>query len=103
LRIYESPNEDKARLKVEMFNEGEMDIMREVKLGPVFYGETLISGDVPNLTYMLSGDNLESHQEHWKGFIGHPEWDRIKKIKRYAGTVSKVTNVMLAPTKYSDI
>ncbi len=103
LRIYESHNEDKARLKVEMFNEGEIDVMREVKLGPVFFGETLISSDAPNLTYMLSGDNLESHQEHWKAFIDHPEWNRMKKLKRYADTVSKITKIMLAPTKYSDL
>ena len=62
LRIHESHNKDKARRKVAMFNDGEINIMREVKLAPVFYGETLISNDVPNLTYMLSGADLETHQ-----------------------------------------
>ena len=32
LRIYESHNEHLAKLKVEMFNKGEIDIMRDVKL-----------------------------------------------------------------------
>ncbi len=36
LRTYESHNENLARLKVDMFNQGEIDIMRDVKLGPVF-------------------------------------------------------------------
>ena len=103
LRIYESHNEDKARLKVEMFNEGEIDIMRAVQMAPVFYGETLISNDVPNLTYMLSASDMESHKKHWSAFINHPNWDRMKKMERYKDTVSKITKVMLQPTDYSQI
>lgn len=103
LRIYESHNDDAARRKVEMFNEGEIDIMRKVNLGPVMYGETLISNDVPNLTYMLAAENLEAHKEHWQAFIKHPEWDKMKKIEKYKGTVSKITSVMLTPTDYSQL
>ena len=103
LRIYESHNEDKAARKVAMFNEGEIDIMRDVKLGPVFFGETLVADDVPNLTYMLSADNDAAHKEHWKAFLAHPEWDRIKRLPKYKDTVSKITSVMLSPTKSSEI
>ena len=103
LRIYESHNEEAARRKVEMFNEGEIDIMRDVEMAPVFYGETLISDDVPNLTYMLSAENAEAHKAHWKAFLAHPEWDRMKKMKRYAGTVSKITSITLEPTAYSQL
>ena len=103
LRIYESHNEHLAKLKVEMFNEGEIDIMKDVKLAPVFFGETLISNDVPNLTYMLSADNEEAHKEHWNGFRKHPEWNRMKKLKRYAGTVSKIVSITMKPTSGSDV
>lgn len=103
LRTYESHNTKMARLKVEMFNKGEIDIMRNVKLGPVFYGETLIGPDVPNLTYMLSGTDDDSHQEHWKGFINHPEWDRMKKMERYKGTVSRIRKTMLEPLPFSQL
>jgi len=103
LRIYESHNDDAARRKVEMFNVGEIELMRKVNLSPVFFGETLISDDVPNLTYMLSANDLESHKQHFKAFLAHPEWERMKKIEKFKGTVSKITSVMLAPTKYSQI
>ena len=103
LRIYESHNEHAARLKVEMFNKGEIDIMRDVKLAPVFYGETLVSNDVPNLTYMLSGESVEAHKAHFQAFLKHPEWDRMKKLKRYRGTVSKITSVYMQPTDWSSI
>jgi hypothetical protein len=103
LRTYESPNAHKAQLKVEMFNKGEIDIMKEVGLGPVFFGETLISNDVPNLTYMLSAENEEAHKTHWKGFGPHPQWNVMKKMERYKGTVSKIISTMLVPTEGSQL
>ena len=103
LRIYESHNEDKAARKVAMFNDGEIDIMRDVQLGPVFFGETLVAEDVPNLVYMLSAENSNAHQTHWKAFLAHPEWDRIKRLPKYKDTVSKITSVMLRPTPFSEI
>ena len=103
LRIYEAHNEDKAARKVAMFNDGEIDIMRDVKLGPVFFGETLVADDVPNLTYMLSADNDAAHKDLWKAFLAHPEWDRIKRLPKYKDTVSKITSIMLSPTSFSEI
>ncbi|WP_339731650.1 NIPSNAP family protein [uncultured Gimesia sp.] len=103
LRTYESSNANLARLKVDMFNSGEIDIMKNVKLSPVFFGEMLIGDDVPNLTYMLSGPNRKAHDEHWKGFINHPEWDRMKKMDKYKGTVSKITKWYLEPLSFSEI
>jgi len=103
LRIYESHNEHKAALKVDMFNSGEIDIMRDVNLGPVFFGETLVSNDMPNLTYMLSAGSQQEHEEHWDAFRKHPEWLRMKQLSKYKDTVSKITSVMLKPTAYSRI
>lgn len=103
LRIYASRTQDHARLKIEMFNEGEIQIMKDVKLAPVFFGETLISSDLPNLTYMLSADNPEVHKEHFQGFLKHPEWDRMKKLQKYKGTVSRISSVILLPATCSQI
>lgn len=103
LRTYESHNEDTAARKVEMFNKGEIDVMRDVKMAPVFYGEMLIGDDVPNLTYMLSASDMDAHKKHWDAFRVHPEWIRMKAIPRYKGTVSKITNWFLEPTEYSQI
>lgn len=101
VRVYESHSEDTARRKVEMFNSGEIQIMRDVKLGPVLYGETLVGNNVPNLTYMLSASDMEAHRAHWKAFSAHPEWARMKAMPRYAGTVSRITNFFLEPLSFS--
>ena len=103
LRTYESHNAGKARLKVEMFNEGEIDVMKNVDLAPVFYGETLIGGDAPNLAYLLSGPSLDAHKTNWQAFLDSPDWAAMKDLPRYRGTVSKITQVFLVPTEASEI
>ena len=103
VRIYESHNEDAARRKVHMFNNGEMQVMRDTKLAPVFFGEMLIGNNVPNLTYMLSGPDMKTHDEHWKAFGGHPVWKKMRAMKLYQGTVSKITKIYLKPLKCSQI
>jgi len=103
VRVYESHNEDSARRKVAMFNDGETQVMRDTKLGPVFFGETLIGNNVPNLTYMLSASDMEAHRAHWKAFGGHPEWIRMRGMKKYKDTVSRIYNYFLKPMKCSQI
>ncbi len=103
LRTYESYSELKAIKKVEMFNAGEIETMREVGLGPIFYGQTLIGRDLPHLMYMTSGENMEVHKKHWDGFGSHPTWKKLLADQQYADTVSKHTIQMLVPTAYSQI
>lgn len=103
LRTYESYSELKAIKKVDMFNAGEIETMREVGLGPIFYGQTLIGRDLPHLMYMTSGENIEAHKKHWEGFGNHPTWKKLLADPQYADTVSKHTIQMLVPTAYSQI
>jgi hypothetical protein len=103
LRTYESHSEVKALKKVEMFNSGEIDVMREVGLGPIFYGQALIGPNLPHLTYMLSAEDQDAHKKHWDAFGKHPVWNKLKNDPQYADTVSKITNHFLVPTSYSQI
>jgi hypothetical protein len=103
LRIYESHTEEKAALKIDMFNSGEMQIMRDTEMAPVFFGEALIGDGLPNLAYMLSASDRETHKAHWSKFGGHPDWQRMRKMPKYKDTVSNITNFFLMPTAYSQI
>jgi hypothetical protein len=103
LRTYESHSELKALKKVEMFNAGEIDLMRELGLGPIFYGQALIGSNLPHLTYMVSAENQDAHKQHWTAFGAHPTWDKLKNDPQYADTVSKIYNRFLVPTAYSQI
>ena len=103
LRLYQSHTEKHAAKKVEMFNKGEIDLMKEVGLGPVFFGETLIGNDVPNLIYMLSASDMDSHKKHWQAFLKSPKWAKMSKLEEYKDTVSKIQKWFLKPTKFSKL
>ncbi len=103
LRTYESHSEIKAVKKVEMFNSGEIELMREVGLGPIFYGQALVGANLPHLTYMLSAENEEAHKKHWEAFGKSPVWKKLQADPQYADTVSNIRNHFLVPTTYSQI
>jgi NIPSNAP protein len=103
MRTYESYSEAKALKKIEMFNSGEIEVMKEVKLSPVFYGQALAGRDLPHLTYMLCGEDRALHKQHFDSFLKHPTWNRLKNDPQYADTVSKITSRFLTPLPYSQI
>lgn len=106
LRRYESPTEYACKKKIEMFNEGgEIEIFKRTGLTPVFFGETLIGEARPNLTYMISFDNMEAHDRNWQTFGSDAEWKRISSMEEYADKklISKITRTFLKPTAYSQI
>lgn len=103
LRIYEGYSEDAVRRKVKMFNEGEIDIFKDVKLNSVFYGENIAGKYLPALTYLAAYQNMEERDQVWKDFLAHPEWQKMSKMPEYANTVSKIHRIFLEPVAYSQI
>lgn len=105
LRIYESHNERAGKKKIEMFNKGELAIFRRVGLTPVLFGETVVGGAMPNLTYLLVFPDEEGRKAAWNRFREDPEWLKLKAIPEYADKeiVSRITNVILTPAAYSEI
>jgi hypothetical protein len=103
LRDYWSHSESKGINKVEMFNSGEIDLMREVGLCPVFYGRVVVGPRMPNMVYMISGENMEEHQKHWKLFGASAVWKKLIGDPQYADNVSNITNVFLKRTSASQI
>jgi len=103
LRIYESHNETKAKRKIEMFNKGEIATFRATGLDPVFFGEALVGGKIPNLTYMVGFDDAEAQKAAWSAFGKHPKWKEMSSDPYYADTVSHITNLVLKPAKGSQI
>lgn len=103
LRLYESHNMDSARRKVKMFDDGETQLMRDVKLGPVFFGRTLAGPDSPNLIYLLGAESEKAHAEHWKAFRASDRWAKMKVLPQYKDTVSKIQKWNLKPTDFSQL
>lgn len=104
LRTYESHNERKARLKVEMFNKEEIALFQDLGFPhAVFHGDTIIGDKLPNLTYMLVFEDREQRDRLWDKFINSDGWAELSQVERYKNTVSRVHNWFLRPTDYSQL
>jgi hypothetical protein len=103
MRTYESFSEAKALLKMAMFDDGEIDVMKDVGMSPVFYGQALAGRDLPHLTYMTGASDLATHLANWKKFGTHPGWVKMRSDPKYADSTSKNTPYFLTPTAYSQI
>jgi hypothetical protein len=105
LRTYESHSKKANRTKIEMFNRAEIAIFRRNGLRPVFFGETLAGSGMPSLTYMLTFADMEERMRHWAAFVADPEWKKLSSTPGYTDPeiVSNISNVILAPTPYSQI
>ena len=104
LRRYESHSVKAGQKKIHMFNEGEeIKIFLETGLAPVFFGETIMGAAQPNLTYMLTFDDLEDRAASWSTFGSSPQWQKLSSDPQYADTVSNISSIILRPADYSQV
>jgi hypothetical protein len=104
MRIYESHSIKAAKKKIEMFNEGgEIAIFQKTGLNPVFFGETIIGQQQPNLTYMLAFEDMADRDKKWQVFRDHPDWRTLSQDPQYRDTVSNITDIILRPAGYSQV
>jgi len=105
VRTYESNNLSTLRRKMKMFDDGEIGIFRRVGMLPVFFGETIVGRNMPNLTYMLGYDDLAHRDKTWRAFGGDPEWQKLRALPGLsdAEIVSNITNFLVSPLPFSPI
>jgi hypothetical protein len=105
LRTYESPNVRASKTKIKMFDDAEIKIFRRCGMLPVFFGETLIGRNLPNLTYMLAYDDLAMRDRVWKTFGADPEWQKLRATPGLTDPeiVSNISNSILRPMPFSQI
>jgi hypothetical protein len=105
LRTYESNNTVTLARKVRMFDQAEIGIFRKVGMVPVFFGETLIGQNMPNLTYMVGFDDLAAREKIWSAFGSSPDWQKLRSQPGLADAeiVSNISNTIVRPTGFSGI
>ena len=103
LRTYESRSETSGINKVQMFNAGEIPLMQDVGLSPVFFAQTIVGGQMPNLVYMVSGENREEHKKHFGAFSAAPAWKKLSSDPQYKDNVSRIVSIFLKRTPASQI
>jgi hypothetical protein len=103
MRDYESHSEGRALNKMAMFDEGETQLMRDLGMSPVFFGQALAGPNLPHLRYFTSGPDLATHLANWKKFGPDPRWAKLRDDPQYADNTSLNTARFLVPTAYSQI
>jgi hypothetical protein len=103
LRVYESANERLGNLKVDMFNSGEVPIFLDCGIQPIFIGQAIVGPQTPNLTYLTTYADEEARNAAWKAFRVHPDWNVLKVVAKYQGTVSRIDKFVLIPKSYSQM
>ena len=104
MREYEGHSEHSSNVKVQMFEEVEVELFVETGMTGVFYGRTLVGKNLPSLFYMLAFDDLEDKGSDWRGFFESPEWEKVSGDEKWSeGGVSGVNSTMLRPTSFSQI
>jgi hypothetical protein len=103
MRRYESHNMKAGKLKVEMFNRGEIDIFRKVGIKPVFFGETLIGDHMPNLVYIVTFKDMAERDAAWARFRVDPDWKKMSALEKYRDTVSNISDTIMRPAGFSQV
>jgi hypothetical protein len=105
MRTYESQTFVTLERKIGMFNHGEMQIFERLGMRPVFFGETIVGPKQPNLTYMLSYDDLAAHDRLWHDFGSDPAWKKLSSEPplKDSEIVANISNVILRPLTFSPI
>ena len=104
-RQYESNNTGTLKRKIKMFNDGEIGAFQRAGGQPVFFGETIVGARQPNLTYMLSYEDLAGRDKVWKAFGADPEWQKLRTTPGLsdAEIVSNIRNYLMSPLPFSQI
>lgn len=100
LRSYEAATEKLSANKIEMFDEGEIDIFSKLNFNAIFYGQVIAGSTMPNMIYMTSFENMTDRNAHWEAF--GPAYEPMRIMPQYQNNVSKNVTSLLYPTDYSD-
>jgi len=103
MRDYESHSEAKALVKMAMFDEGETELMRELGMNPVAFGQALSGPNLPHLRYFTSGPDLETHLANWAKFGPSAGWQKMVSDPKWANSTSSNTARFLTPKPYSEL
>lgn len=103
MRDYESHSEERALNKMAMFDDGEIEVMRDLGMSPLFFGQAIAGPNLPHLRYITCASDLTTHLANWKKFGPDPRWMKMKDEPRYKDNTSKNTARFLVPTPYSQL
>ena len=103
-RKYDSANIEAGTRKVQMFNQGEIDVFLECGVNPLCFGQIIAGKDMPGLIYVTHYADMADRDASWAKFGNHPEWRRMSGAPEWANTTLPNNRIVfLTPLPYSTI
>ncbi|MBI5693565.1 MAG: NIPSNAP family protein [Verrucomicrobia bacterium] len=103
MRDYESHSEERALNKMAMFDAGETQLMRDLGMSPMFFGQAIAGPNLPHLRYITGAKDLNTHLDNWGKFGPDPRWKAMSGDPKWSGNTSKNTARFCVPTAYSEL
>ena len=102
-RTYEQPTERAHNIKMDMFQYGEDEVLRDVGFTSIMYAKNLIGRRLPAMSYMWIYDNLDQRQQAEQEWFASEDRIDLFNQPRFSGTNSLFGNILLRPASYSQI
>ncbi len=105
LRIYETPTWRQLGYLHDRFDGGEIAIFHKSGIHPIFYADTLIGPNQPNMAYMIPFESYAQRERAWAAFRENPDWLKLRdeSVRRGGEIVRNIANMILVPARFSMI
>lgn len=105
LRTYEASTFRQLEMMHQRFFPQEVEVFAKCGFKPIFYADTYVGPNQPNLVYMIPFESEAHREKAWTAFRAHPDWKAIAaEWMKKSGELSRnIYNSILVPTSYSMI
>lgn len=105
LRHYEASTLRQLRMMHDRFTGGEIDTFAKCGIKPIFYGNTVIGPDQPNMIYLTPFESAAAREKAWAAFVEHPEWKKLAAewLQKSGELARNIGNWILTPAGFSKL
>ena len=105
LRTYESSTYRQIEMMHQRFHPQEIEAFAKCGINPIFYADTYVGPNQPNMVYMIPFESEAHREKAWAAFRAHPDWKSIAAewMKKSGELARNIYNSILVPTGFSMI
>jgi hypothetical protein len=105
LRHYEASTQRQLQMMHDRFTGGEIEVFAQCGIRPIYYGNTVVGPDMPNMIYLTPFESAAAREKAWAAFREHPGWKKLAAewMEKSGELARNIGNWMLAPTGFSKL
>lgn len=105
LRHYEASTQRQLQMMHDRFTGGEIEVFAKCGIRPIFYGNTVVGPDMPNMIYLTPFESEAAREKAWAAFREHPGWKKLATdwMQKSGELARNIGNWILTPTGFSPL